>query len=201
METKMLTFRHLIAVGLLLLMAGCAASSPKTTYHLLQAGVISAEQAGNWDPSAYLVVGPVSLPSHLNRPQMVMRHGDQTLSFSEHQRWAEPLDEGIARAVAENLARLTGAEKVALYPFNTPKEHSSVRVFMDVVRFDTDEAGKAVFDVRWGVRNGKEKTFTIKHTTLDGLAEGTDQPARAEALSRLIAEFSREVAGTLQKHE
>ncbi|SCX97098.1 PqiC family protein [Desulfoluna spongiiphila] len=187
---------NLIVAGALLLMAGCTSSSTAVTYHLLHPVAASAE-AGSWDPSTYVVVGPVDLPSYLDRPQMVARKSDHTLSVNEYQRWAEPLDEGIARTVAENLSRLTGGDKVFLYPFDTPKASVSMQVFMDVVRFDTDEAGKAVLDVRWGVKNGEKEMLFMRHTSLSGDVEGADQPARAKALSRLVAEFSRDVAETL----
>jgi len=190
---------NLILVGVLLFMAGCASSSARVTYHLLYPVAGTAVEAGGWDPSVYVVVGPVSLPSYLNRPQMVARRSDHTLSVSEFQRWAEPLDEGIARTVAENLSRLTGGEKMFIYPFDTPKASAAMQVFMEVVRFDTDDAGNAVLDVRWGVKNGKKEILLTRHTTLAGVVEGTDQPARAKALSRLVAEFSRDVAETLVK--
>ncbi|VVS94100.1 PqiC family protein [Desulfoluna spongiiphila] len=187
---------NLIVAGALLLMAGCTSSSTAVTYHLLHPVAASVE-AGSWDPSTYVVVGPVDLPSYLDRPQMVARRSDHTLSVNEYQRWAEPLDEGIARTVAENLSRLTGGDKVFLYPFDTPKASVSMQVFMDVVRFDTDEAGKAVLDVRWGVKNGEKEMLFMRHTSLSGDVEGADQPARAKALSRLVAEFSRDVAEIL----
>ena len=187
---------NLIVVGALLMMAGCASSSARVTYHLLHPVAVPAE-AGSWDPSTYVVVGPVELPSYLDRPQMVARRNDHTLSVNEYQRWAEPLHEGIARTVVENLSRLTGGDKMFLYPFDVPKASVSMQVFMHVVRFDTDEAGKAVLDVRWGVKNGKKETLLTRHTSLAGDVQGAGQPARANALSRLVAEFSRDVAETL----
>lgn len=188
-----------IIAALLLILAGCASSSPKVTYHLLHPTAGPAVEAGAWDPSVYVVVGPVDLPSHLDRPQVVARFRDHTLSVMESQRWAEPLVEGVARTVAENLSRLTGAEKVFLYPFAPGKASASRQVFMDVVRFDTDDAGQAVLDLRWGMKNEKKETLLVRHTALTGVVQGTGQPARVEALSRLVAEFSREVAGVLRE--
>ena len=192
---------HLIIIGLALLVAGCATPAAKFTHHVLHPAVDPAAEAGGWDPEVYVVVGPVELPSYLDKPQMVVRHSDHTLSFSEFQRWAEPLHKGISRTVAENLSRLTGAEKVATYPFAVPKGSTSMRVIMDVVRFDADDAGKVTLDVRWGVRNGTSQAVTTGHTTLSGVVDGAGQPARTKALSMLLAEFSREVAETLKAQE
>ncbi|WP_300670648.1 membrane integrity-associated transporter subunit PqiC [Desulfoluna sp.] len=193
---------YVITVGALLFMTGCLSSpSPAVTYHLLHPAAVPAEETGSWDPSMYVVVGPVVLPSHLDRPQIVARRMNHTLLLNDYQRWAEPLREGIARAVAENLSRLTGAEKFFIYPFDTPKGGVSMQVFMDVVRFDTDEAGNAFFDLRWGVKNGKRQTLTTAHTTLQRKVGGADQPARVEALSRLISVFSSEVVETLRQLE
>ncbi|BCS97072.1 hypothetical protein DSLASN_27040 [Desulfoluna limicola] len=201
MENNTLKTHHLIVIGLFLLVAGCATPAAKFTHHVLHPAVSPSAEAGGWDPEVYVVVGPVELPAYLDKPQMVLRHSDHTLSFSEFQRWAEPLRKGISRAVAENLSRLTGAEKVAIYPFDAPQGSPSMRVVMDVVRFDADDDGKVTLDVRWGVRNGKSQSVTTGHTTLSGGVEGAGQPARTKALSLLLAEFSREVAETLKAQE
>lgn len=189
--------RYLTLFSFLLWMAGCVSPSPELTYHLLYPEAISVGHGEIKDPSVYLVVGPVLIPSYLGRPQMVVRHGDGTLYFIQYHRWAEPLDESITRAVAENLSRLTGVEKVAFYPFDPPEGSRSMRIFLDVVRFDTDDKGDAVFDLRWGVKDGGDHSISMRHTSLTGRVVGEGPSARSRALSRLIAEFSQEVADLL----
>ncbi len=178
-------------------MTGCAVSSPELTYHLLYPESISVAHVQIKVPPVYLVVGPVLMPSHLGRPQMGVRHGDGVLHFMEYHRWAEPLDENIARVVGENLSRLMGVETMALYPFEPPEEHRSMRVFMDVVRFDTNERGEAVFDLRWGAKDGDDGVIFRRHTSLSGRVVGEGPAARSHALSLLIAEFSQEVSDAL----
>ena len=51
-----------------------------------------------------VAIGPVYVPDSVDRPQFVLRTPGAEVRIAEQVRWAEPLKEGIARAVATNLA-------------------------------------------------------------------------------------------------
>ncbi|WP_173586095.1 PqiC family protein, partial [Methylogaea oryzae] len=94
------TFRVLIAC---LALAGCG-SSPKPRYYTLQMPPASAGQPSD-KAQAGVVVGPVNLPEAVDRVQLVLRSGDNTVDISDAHRWAEPLKSQVARVLAANLAR------------------------------------------------------------------------------------------------
>src|SRR5205823_6032560 len=65
-------------------------------------------------PASYaVVVGPVSVPASVDRPQFVVQVAPNRVEVDEFNRWAAPLDDGVARAVAGNLATLLGTPKGA----------------------------------------------------------------------------------------
>ena len=79
------------------LAAGCA-SAPARFYTLAPTAT-----AGPGPAAAYaIVVGPVSLPAEVDRPEFVVQVAPNRVALDEFNRWAAPLGEGIARTVAGN---------------------------------------------------------------------------------------------------
>ena len=64
-----------------------------------------------------VVVGPVTVPETVDRPQFVVQVAPNRVDVDEFNRWAAPLDDGIARAVAGDLAAQLGTPDVATGPF------------------------------------------------------------------------------------
>ena len=190
--------RYLIASGLFFCVAGCASSSPNLTYYMLAPSALPVAELAIVETRC-LVVGPVNLPTYLNRPQVVVRQRDLTLRFMDYQRWAEPLEENIARTVLENLSTLTGIKMVFRHPHNAPKGCPTLRVFMDVVRFDTDEGRLAHLDVRWGLKDEESGKVLNRHSRLKDSVVGEGFPPRAAALNRVITTFSGEVAQAIRE--
>ncbi|MCH8947928.1 MAG: membrane integrity-associated transporter subunit PqiC [Acidobacteria bacterium] len=62
-----------------------------------------------------LGVGPVHLPSYLERTTIVTRRENQ-LSYNGMQRWAGSLESEFLQALGANLARMLGSHRVAVYP-------------------------------------------------------------------------------------
>ena len=88
--------------------AGCRASAPARFYTL-----DSTATAEGAPPASYAVaVGPVSVPPMVDRPQFVVQVAPNRIALEEFNRWAAPLDDNIARAVAGNLAILLGTPRV-----------------------------------------------------------------------------------------
>ena len=53
------------------------------------------------------MVGPVTVPELVDRPQMVTRVSDNEVAVNEFARWGESLKSNIPRVIASNLVKLT----------------------------------------------------------------------------------------------
>ena len=62
------------------------------------------------------MVGPVSIPAEVDRPQFTVQVAPNRVAIDEFNRWAAPLNENIARVVAGDLAALLGTPRVAACP-------------------------------------------------------------------------------------
>ncbi|HSD28679.1 MAG TPA: PqiC family protein, partial [Vicinamibacteria bacterium] len=110
-----------IACGVVALaVAGCVSlkRTPEARFFVLRALVVPPEAAvAAARPGSVVGILPVRVPGHLERPQLVTWAGPGELRIEEYLRWAEPIDAGIARTLAENLDALLPAHPVIRSPW------------------------------------------------------------------------------------
>lgn len=158
----------------------------------------SAPAAGREAParptSPVLVVGRVTLPDYLDREALAMRVGAQQLTYSQGDRWAEPLEDGLARTVRQNLGLLLEPGiRVARRGFATAPDYS---VGLDVLRFERLGTRQVELWARFTVRARgavvhEGETHLIESTT------GADAGAAASALSQALGKLSQEIASAV----
>jgi len=178
-----------IPCALVLLASGCA-STPESRFYTLSS--VAATPAPT--PSALSVaVGPVSVPSMVDRPEIVVSMGPNRVWLDEFNRWAAPLQSNIARVVADNLAATLGTPRVALYsePVSADAEY---RVAIAVQGFDSAPGEAAALDAVWSVSRGKDGKSQTGRTTAREPATEKGYDALAAAHSRAIARLSRDIA-------
>lgn len=149
-------------------------------------------------PGLAIRVGPVELPQHLDRPQIVTRTGDNEISLNEFDQWAEPLDRSVSRILAENLSILLGTDRVTTLTRPGPL-HYDYQVTVEMVRFDQDGAGTITLIARWSLfgRDGRD-LLTMKKSRFSRAAGSTDYKATVATLSRALADLSRDIAAAIR---
>jgi len=171
---------------LAVLLAGCS-SSPSRFYTL------SATAAASTVASKVSVaVGPVSIPAAVDRPQIVISSSANQVSLDDFNRWASPLQDNLARVVADDLVALLGTSKVTLFPqgLNTDVDY---RVTIEVRNFESMPGKSAALDAVWTVRRMKDgKTETGRTSVKEPAKEGFDELAAAH--SRNVARMSQDIA-------
>lgn len=128
-------FLRLGAVLALPLLAGCssffeAKPDPTRFYLLSEPAAVAAPAA---DAARTVTVGlcRIELPAYLRPPGVVLRPGGTELRQAPGVRWAESLEQGIARVLRETIRTQPGVRSVVAYPAPqaaTPAYEISVRV-------------------------------------------------------------------------
>lgn len=101
------------------LAAGCSSFlEPKadpTRFYLLSApaGVVTVADSTQ---GVSLGLCRIELPAYLRTPAVVLRPGGTEVRHAPAARWAEPLDQGIARVLSEALRAQPGVGSVVAYP-------------------------------------------------------------------------------------
>lgn len=184
--------RTALALAAAALLAACGAT-PKESFYTLAA---TAEPRAATAPAASVFVGPVAIPEAVDRTPMVLRSGPNRVEIDDFNRWAEPLDSGIARVVAENLSRLLGSPRVlsGRRASGTPVDH---RVALDVRQFDSSPADGAALDASWTVTPAKGAAATGRFQGREP-ASPPDPAGIAAAHSRLLAKLAAEIAAAIR---
>lgn len=173
-------------------LAGCG-GSPREHFYTLSAGAAPESAAAAQTAAAYsVVVGPVTVPDVVDRPQLVVRTGTNQVAILEQQRWAEPLKSEIPRVLAENLAQLLGTRQVTAYP-QTSSGGTEYRVLVDIQRFESALGGPVTINALWTVRRGTGEPRTGQSLTRES-AGGEGYDAIVAAYSRALATVSRDIA-------
>jgi uncharacterized lipoprotein YmbA len=171
------------------LTVGCA-SAPSHFYTLTPTPMASP---GSGPPGLSIVVGPVTVPEVVDRPQIVLRVGTNQVTLDEFNRWASSLQDEIARTVAQNLMARFGTPNVALAS-QRPTPEPGFRVTIVVQRFESALGDAATLDAQWTVRRAREEAIRTGRTTVSESARGGAHDALASAHSRAIGRLSEDIA-------
>ena len=180
-----------------LLLAGCAGTSPRVDFYVLSADAKAVAGLAGSCSSQAISVGPVSWPRYLDQPRIITRAGTNRLEASEFNRWGGSLEDDFVRTAIENLSALLQSELVVNYR-RSGNFSPAYRVEMVVLRFDGQLGGEVALDVKWGVIN--EATGKYELVTTSNIQKGTsgqDYDALVNASSMALSQLSEEIAAQL----
>lgn len=180
-----------------LLLAGCAGTSPRVDFYVLSADAKAVAGVAGSCSSQAISVGPVSWPRYLDQPRIITRAGTNRLEASEFNRWGGSLEDDFVRTAIENLSALLQSELVVNYR-RSGNFSPAYRVEMVVLRFDGQLGGEVALDVKWGVIN--EATGKYELVTTSNIQKGTsgqDYDALVNASSMALSQLSEEIAAQL----
>jgi len=205
------TFPRLVAALVLAVLAGCnlpTAQPDLTRFYLLSApgSVPAVGAATEGGRGATLGLCRIELPAYLRSPAVVLRPGGTEVVRVRDARWAESLEQGMARLLRETLLAQPGVRAVVAYPAPQavlPEYEITVRVLAceGVVG---PEGRRARFAAVWEVRAtaagagaAPVAAGTFESAPADW-AEG-DYAALTGRLGEAVASLGRELAAALPK--
>lgn len=184
-------FQPLIAAAFIAVIAvGCASSPAK--FYTLNA---TAKSDGSTASSDTIVVGPITIPAEVDRPQFTVQVAPNRVAIDEFNRWAAPLPDNIARVVAENLAALLGSPRVTVG--SSANVYPAYRVAIDIEKFESVPGQSVQIKAAWLIRKLAGGVVTgVTQTTEPVTDEGC--AALAAAHSRALARVSDDIAAAIR---
>ena len=212
MDRRALARSVMGGVAACIVLAGCAVSDP-TRYYALGRSPAAAPAGGTAAPrpaaappapaagsgNLTIGIGPIIVPGYLDRINIVTRTGSDQVDLSQFHRWAEPLVDGIARALSEEIAAGVPTERVVAFPWRGVVARSiDYQVVVNVLRFDGPSGGDVTFDARWRIlaRDGKE--LLLRRTTLTEPTGGAGYEPMIAAMDRALAAFGRQIVAEIR---
>ncbi|HVA39654.1 MAG TPA: PqiC family protein [Candidatus Binataceae bacterium] len=172
--------------------SGCGTTAP-SRFYTLDATAVSDGTA----PVSYpIMVGPVSVPAAVDRPQFVVQAAPNRVDVDEFNRWAAPLNDAIAQVVAGDLVKLLGTPNVAAAPM--ANFDPAYRVTIDVQRFDSVRGQAALVEAVWTVRRTAGGETRSGRTVAREAVQGDGFDALAAAHSRALAKMSGDIAAAIR---
>ena len=188
----------LVTLGGLLLGLEACTSLPSRFYILSSLSASDTIAATAAEQGPVIGVGPITLPKYLDRPQIVTRAGSNQLILAEFDRWAEPLQDNVARVLAENLSRLIPTDQVLLQAW--PRSASlDYQVTMEVLQFEGWLGGESRLLALWSILDGAELPLWSQRASLNTPVGGREYEAMVMAMNQLLEWLSRDLALAIQR--
>lgn len=171
-------------------------SPPKERFYTLSAAVVAAT-ATTAEARDHVVVGRVTLPEVVDRPQLVVRIGANEVAILEQHRWAEPLKSEIPRLIARTLSQLLGTSRVSAYPESASQE-AGLRVAVDILRFDAAPGIEVTIEALWSVRRLPGGKPTMGRSVVREPIAGEGYDAVVAPYGRALATLSHDIAQAIR---
>ena len=125
-----------------LLFAGCVNLDPvEDDLQMYALGSVEDRPSAKFpeNPNEVVYIGRPDLPAYLSNALMLIRSSDGEVKQLPGVRWAEPLEEGVARALSEYIARADGPFVAGYYPWpRINRETKQIRVRFTELSFKDD---------------------------------------------------------------
>ena len=176
------------------LLVGCA-SSPDARLYILSADATG--QVANWgDNSPNVLIGPINVPEHIKRTEIVFRGTGNRVMINEYDRWAESVDNNISEVVSENLSNLLGSSSV--YTDDSDfLTRPDITIRIDVNKFGLMENGQVVLQTSWEIEDDRKRESKLYSERFTVSPSGGDVTSIVAAMSEAVEQFSNTLAGEL----
>jgi len=178
----------------MILLDACAMSHPDHFY------ILSTQPAGagqaRTSPAAPAAL-KVTLPSVVDRPEMVLNTSADDVIVQEHERWAAPLADLVTQTLARDLERRRSDLMVADSSVNRAGGGVIIKINVDVVQWTVHRGREASLEAHWRIldpRTGKDLTGGDVFSSPLGQ---DDYAAVAQALSQCLGLLADRLVGQL----
>lgn len=172
---------------------GCG-TSPQARFFTLasEPAPQSASSAGGATVS--IIVGPVTVPELVDRPQFVVRAAANRVEIAEQARWAAPLKSEIPRVIADHLGRLVEGSRTATSSSRATAA-PDFRVMIDIQRFDSAPGDGATIEASWTVKGRDGGSLGGRSLVREPSGGSYDELVMAH--SRALSIVSRDIAAAI----
>ncbi|MCX7089052.1 MAG: PqiC family protein [Methylococcales bacterium] len=182
---------------LMLALTACTSTAP-TQFYTLDAVLQSpAATPISSQKLRTLGIGPIALPSLLNRKAIVTRGAQQSIQVTDTQQWAEPLLDNITRVIARNMAILQPNTILHAYPW-TAFGQVDTRIVIEVTQLEAQSGKGVYFEAVWSIKDERlDQTIKQGHSKLELPLKSQDTAEIVARMNDLLATFSTELSRAL----
>ncbi|WP_430734707.1 PqiC family protein [Halodesulfovibrio aestuarii] len=183
----------LLLATLSIILVGCGAGSPPSSYYILTS---SNQQTSQVQPlnNISVGVGPVLVPGHLDRSQIVTSTGKNSITIHEYQRWGDSFKTQVEETLAENISILLQTPKVAIYPWERA-QRPEYQVYVTIRRFEGKTGMNVTLDAIWQiVRVDTDNSLLTRHFVETFPVAENNISSYVQTQSNALGTLSQEIA-------
>ena len=145
----------------------------------------------------FIYIQPPNLPGYLDGTDLVFQRTNGEILSLPCSKWAEPLLEGIPRALGQYLERSALLRVSGYYPWQQT-DKSAARLSLRFYRFFVGETGAVHVDARWSLRlpNGRERHGDFNH--LSAIGAIGEAESLVTAYNGALEALAESISDTLQ---
>lgn len=182
------------------LLTACTTASP-TLYHTLSVetpGVKTAPAVSSHLPS--LGVGPVTLPTLLDREGLVIRKDASTVQVSDTHLWGGQLEDECLTALVQHLQQRLPTTRVQAIPWQ-PEQAPQKQVALRITRLDGAPGDKATLQGSWQLQTSTDgRLLLTRPFALERPVTGRDIAALVREESLLLADLAEQIVEELRAY-
>jgi uncharacterized lipoprotein YmbA len=182
--------------------AACASVLPKparSDFFVLSA--LAPPAAAPVPAAPSVLLGPVVVPSYLDRRELVTRLASNQLAIEDLQLWAEPLRDSVPRTIERDLGAMMGEGRVARLPW-TASQPAELVVSIELLRFEKTTRQTVELEATWMIADGRDGAHPTRRSTRLSLAIGAPgTEAAVRVMSDALARLSRTIAADLGQRQ
>lgn len=178
------------------LLVGCG-STPQTHFYTLQAPLpadAGSSLAAATQPG--IVLGPVTLPEMVDRPQLVVRTANNGVGISDLHRWAESLKRDVAHVLAAGLSRELGNPRVTVHGQDGAVD-PDIRIAVDILRFESEPGVGVTIEALWTAHRKGVKPVSGRSVVRESVA-GSGYDLLVAAHGRALEKVARDIAAAIR---
>ncbi len=186
---------HLLILSVVgITLSGCVNLKPKADPVKMYAlgPVDSSASVSGQGPSIY--VERPNMPAYLDGKRLQYRTASGEVEALKYARWAEPLEEGIARCIAEHLIQSSGQHVAGFYPW-PDRSKESLDLYVQFYKLGAFENGEvrmaATWELKLGSKTQRAGTFQAQGVTW----ERDNAESLVTAINSSLAQLAEAVVG------
>lgn len=190
------------ALGMVAVLGGCFGTTPGSRFYTLAPRASRAVSVS--EGVAVLVrVGPVTIPTYLDRQQIVTRSGGNEILLAEYDRWGGALDDEITRLLVSGLTERLSSKGFAFMPWRSVSMADApltYRIPVSIERFDGVPGETVVLNASWGVirkLDGQESTLITRESVITEPVAGKDYASLVAAMGKAADRLAAEMGASL----
>lgn len=114
-------------------------------------------------------------------------------------RWAEPLEDGIARILAEEIGARVPTDRIVMFPWRGVVARAmQYQVVVVVMRLDGRRGGDVTLDTRWRILGKDGAELAFRRSTLTETAAGPGYEPMIDAMTRALVALGQEIAAEIR---